>query len=82
MESLADAQRIVVLTGAGISTSAGIPDFRGPEGLWTRDPYAELVSTLSWYLNDEDVRFLDGLATPLKEGDVVTVLPAVAGGAR
>ncbi len=34
------------------------------------------------YLNDEDVRFLDGLATPLKEGDVVTVLPAVAGGAR
>jgi molybdopterin converting factor small subunit len=33
------------------------------------------------YLNDEDVRFLDGLATPLKEGDVVTVLPAVAGGA-
>ncbi len=34
------------------------------------------------YLNDEDVRFLDGLATPINEGDVVTVLPAVAGGAR
>ena len=34
------------------------------------------------YLNDEDVRFLDGLATQLNEGDVVTVLPAVAGGAR
>ena len=34
------------------------------------------------YLNDEDVRFLDGLATPVREGDVVTVLPAVAGGAR
>jgi molybdopterin converting factor small subunit len=34
------------------------------------------------YLNDEDVRFLDGLDTALKEGDVVTVLPAVAGGAR
>ena len=34
------------------------------------------------YLNDEDVRFLDGLATPVGEGDVVTVLPAVAGGAR
>jgi len=33
------------------------------------------------YLNDEDVRFLDGLATPLSDGDVVTVLPAVAGGA-
>lgn len=34
------------------------------------------------YLNDEDVRFLDGLQTALKDGDVVTVLPAVAGGAR
>jgi len=34
------------------------------------------------YLNDEDVRFLDGLSTPVKDGDVVTVLPAVAGGAR
>jgi sulfur-carrier protein len=32
------------------------------------------------YLNDEDVRFLDGLKTPVKDGDTVTVLPAVAGG--
>jgi sulfur-carrier protein len=34
------------------------------------------------YVNDEDVRFLGGLETPLKDGDSVTVLPAVAGGAR
>jgi molybdopterin converting factor small subunit len=34
------------------------------------------------YLNDEDVRFLAGLDTPVKDGDTVTVLPAVAGGAR
>jgi sulfur-carrier protein len=34
------------------------------------------------YLNDEDVRFLSGLETPLKDGDTVTVLPAVAGGSR
>ncbi|WP_040283864.1 SIR2 family NAD-dependent protein deacylase [Tessaracoccus massiliensis] len=54
--SLAEAERIVILSGAGMSTAAGIPDFRGPEGLWTKDPYAELVSTLSWYLNDADVR--------------------------
>ncbi|MDP3972142.1 MAG: MoaD/ThiS family protein [Candidatus Nanopelagicales bacterium] len=33
------------------------------------------------YLNDEDVRFLASLATPLTAGDVVTILPAVAGGA-
>jgi sulfur-carrier protein len=34
------------------------------------------------YLNDEDVRFLDGLSTSVKDGDTVTVLPAVAGGGR
>ncbi|HEY1616176.1 MAG TPA: MoaD/ThiS family protein [Streptosporangiaceae bacterium] len=34
------------------------------------------------YLNDEDVRFLGGLAAPVQDGDTVTVLPAVAGGAR
>jgi molybdopterin synthase sulfur carrier subunit len=32
------------------------------------------------YLNDEDVRFLGGIETPLSDGDVVTILPAVAGG--
>jgi molybdopterin synthase sulfur carrier subunit len=34
------------------------------------------------YLNDEDVRFLEGLGTPVKDGDTITVLPAVAGGGR
>ena len=56
ISSLDEARRILILSGAGMSTAAGIPDFRGPEGLWTRDPYAELVSTLSWYLRDDDVR--------------------------
>ncbi len=50
------AGRITALTGAGISTGSGIPDFRGPDGLWTRDPSAERISTLEWYLADEDVR--------------------------
>ena len=34
------------------------------------------------YLNDEDVRFLDGISTKVADGDSVTILPAVAGGAR
>jgi NAD-dependent deacetylase len=50
------AQRVVVLTGAGISTDSGIPDFRGPKGVWTRNPAAEKQSTLQNYLADPQVR--------------------------
>jgi MoaD family protein len=32
------------------------------------------------YLNDEDIRYLDSLATPVKDGDEVSIIPAVAGG--
>lgn len=53
---LTAASRITVLTGAGISTESGIPDFRGPQGVWTRDPEAEKLSALSWYVADPDVR--------------------------
>ena len=55
---LRDAQAIVILTGAGISTESGIPDFRGPQGLWTRDPKAEKMATLQHYVADPDVRRL------------------------
>ena len=50
------AERIVALTGAGISTESGIPDFRGPNGVWTRNPAAEKLSTLQNYLADPEIR--------------------------
>lgn len=50
------ASRIVVLSGAGISTESGIADFRGPQGVWTRNPAAEKQSTIQHYLADADVR--------------------------
>jgi len=51
-----DAKRIVVLTGAGISTDSGIPDFRGPQGVWTKNPMAEKLSNIHYYMADPEVR--------------------------
>ena len=50
------AQRIVALTGAGISTDSGIPDFRGPQGVWTKDPAAQRSSNIADYVADAEVR--------------------------
>ena len=50
------AANVVVLTGAGISTDSGIPDFRGPNGVWTKNPEAEKTATLEYYMADPEVR--------------------------
>ena len=55
-EVMGGAQRVTVLTGAGISTDSGIPDFRGPNGVWTRDPDAEKYSSIDHYLADPELR--------------------------
>jgi NAD-dependent deacetylase len=50
--------RVVALTGAGISTESGVPDFRGPQGLWTKNPKAEKLSNIHYYMSDPEVRKL------------------------
>src|SRR5918995_4144359 len=51
-----DARLIVVLAGAGISTESGIPDFRGPQGVWTKNPEAEKTANLQYYMSDPEIR--------------------------
>jgi len=55
---LNSSTRIVALTGAGISTESGIPDFRGPRGVWTTNPKAERLSNIHYYMSDPEVRRL------------------------
>lgn len=55
-EWLRSAQRVTVLTGAGVSTPSGIPDFRGPNGLWTKDPSAAAMFDIDRYRADPDLR--------------------------
>ena len=55
---IASSTRIVALTGAGISTESGVPDFRGPQGIWTKNPKAERMSNIHYYMSDPEVRTL------------------------
>ena len=53
---IGEARFVVVLTGAGISTASGVPDFRGPNGVWTKNPKAERLSNIHYYMADPEVR--------------------------
>ncbi|MET8680466.1 MoaD/ThiS family protein [Streptomyces sp. NPDC004647] len=85
LRSYTDGQKAVDASGATIkelfddleSRHAGIH-----ERLVDSEAGGELRRFVNVYLNDEDVRFLDGISTKLADGDSVTILPAVAGGSR
>lgn len=47
---------VAILSGAGISTDSGIPDYRGPAGVWRRDPEAQKLVTYEYYMNDPEIR--------------------------
>ena len=66
------ARCVVVLTGAGISTDSGIPDFRGPQGVWTTNPKAERMATLQYYVADPELRrrsWQNRLTSPLWDSE-------------
>ena len=82
MRTLTDGAKAVDGSGSTLDELFVDLDLRHPglrDRLVTEGALQRFVNV---YVNDEDVRFLGGLATPLSDGDSVTVLPAVAGGAR
>ncbi|MBI2288449.1 MAG: hypothetical protein HYU83_05715, partial [Chloroflexi bacterium] len=74
---LVDARYAIALTGAGISTESGIHDFRGPSGVWTKDPEAEKMAYRSYqrFLADPKGWWEESLTAPRLLGDLDKATP-------
>ena len=81
LAKLADGQRTIEATGGTLGDAVADVATRFPElAPRLRDDRGEPYPYVTFYLNDEDIRFQGGFGTAVQDGDEVTVVPAIAGG--